>query len=77
MREARAAAAIDHPNVGTVYEIDEVEGHPFIAMAYVKGQNLEDRISEGPLEVRDALDIACQLADGLQAAHRGESSTGA
>ncbi len=50
VREARAAAAIDHPNVCTVYEIDEVEGHPFIAMAYIKGQNLEDRIAEGPLE---------------------------
>jgi serine/threonine protein kinase len=70
VREARAAAAIDHPNVGTVYEIDEVEGHPFIAMAFIKGQNLEDRIPEGPLEVREALNIACQLADGLQAAHQ-------
>ncbi len=76
VREARAAAAIDHPNVCTVHEIDEVEGHPFIAMAYVKGHNLEDRIAEGPLEIRDALNIACQLADGLQAAHQGESSTG-
>jgi len=71
VREAKAAAAIDHPNVCTVYEIDEVEGHPFIAMALIKGQNLEDRIAEGPLELRDALDIACQLADGLQAAHQG------
>ena len=68
--EARAAAAIDHPNVGTVYEIDEVEGHPFLAMAYVKGQSLEDQIAEGSLEVRDAVEIACQLADGLQAAHQ-------
>jgi eukaryotic-like serine/threonine-protein kinase len=71
VREARAAAAIDHPNVCTVHEIDEVEGHPFIAMAYVKGHSLEDQIAEGPLEFRDALGIACQLADGLQAAHQG------
>ena len=70
VREAKAAAAIDHPNVASVYEIDEVEGQPFIAMAYVKGQSLEDRIAEGPLEIRDALNIACQLADGLEAAHR-------
>ena len=70
VREAKAAAAIDHPNVASVYEIDEVEGQPFIAMAYVKGQSLEDRIAEGQLEIRDALNIACQLADGLQAAHR-------
>ena len=71
VREARAAAAIDHPNVCTVYEIDEVEGQPFIAMAYVSGHNLEDQIARGPLELRDALDIACQLAGGLQAAHHG------
>jgi serine/threonine protein kinase len=70
MREAHAAAAIDHPNVATVYEVGTSEGHPFIAMAYVKGQSLEDRIAEGPLEIRDVLSIACQLADGLEAAHR-------
>jgi Tol biopolymer transport system component/tRNA A-37 threonylcarbamoyl transferase component Bud32 len=70
VREARAAAAIDHPNVGTVYEIDEVEGQPFIAMAFIKGRNLKDRIPEGPLEFREALNIACQLAEGLQAAHQ-------
>ena len=70
VREAKAAAAIDHPNVASVYEIDELEGQPFIAMPYVKGKSLEDRIAEGQLEIRDALNIACQLADGLEAAHR-------
>ena len=70
VREAKAAAAIDHPNVASIYEIDEVEGQPFIAMAYVKGQSLEDRIGDAPFEIRDALNIACQLADGLQAAHQ-------
>ncbi len=70
VREAKAAAAIDHPNIASVYEIDEVGGQPFIVMAYVKGQGLEDRVAEGPLEIRDALNIACQLADGLDAAHR-------
>ena len=69
-REARAAAAIDHPNVAAIYEVSEVESQPFIAMAYVKGQELEDRISEGPMEIAEALDIGCQLADGLEAAHR-------
>ena len=69
MREARAAAAVDHPNVAAVYEVSEVEGHPFIAMAYVKGQTLEHRISEDLLEISEALNIACQLADGLEAAH--------
>ncbi len=70
VREAKAAAAIDHPNVASVYDVDEVEGHPFIVMSYVKGQSLEDRIPESPLEIRDALNIGCQLADGLRAAHR-------
>jgi len=70
LREAQAAAAIDHPNVATIYEVGTSEGHPFIAMAHVRGQSLEDRIAEGPLEIRDALNIGCQLADGLEAAHR-------
>ena len=69
-REARAAAMIDHPNVCAVHEIDEIDGHPFLVMAYVEGQNLEDRIAEGALKLGDALNIACQIADGLQAAHQ-------
>jgi serine/threonine-protein kinase len=68
-REARAAASIDHPNVGAIYEISEVEHQPFIAMAYVKGQELEERVAEGPLEIAESLDIAAQLAAGLAAAH--------
>ena len=69
-REARAAALIDHPNVCTVHDIDEVDGHPFLVRAYVEGQNLEERIVDGPLRLGDALNIACQVADGLQAAHQ-------
>ena len=69
-REARAAAAIDHPNVAPVYEVGEVEAQPFIAMAYVPGQNLAERILNGPLEIREALNIACQISEGLQAAHK-------
>ena len=69
-REARAAALIDHPNVCTVHEIDEVDGHPFLVRAYVEGQNLEERIVDGALRLVDALTIACQVADGLQAAHQ-------
>ena len=69
-REARAAALIDHPNVCTVHEIDEVDGHPFLVRAYVEGQNLEERIVDGALRLVDALNIACQVADGLQAAHQ-------
>lgn len=69
-REARAAALIDHPNICTVHEIDEIDGHPFLVMAYIEGWSLEDRIAEGALGLGDALDIACQIADGLQAAHQ-------
>ena len=70
IREARAAASIDHPNVASVYEVGEIENHPFIARAYVKGQNLADRILAGPLPIREALNIGCQISEGLQAAHK-------
>jgi len=69
-REARAAAAIDHPNVAAVYEVGEVDEHPYIVMAHVEGQNLEERILEGPLEIQVGLQVARQLADALEAAHR-------
>ncbi len=69
LREAKAAAALHHPNVCPVHEIDEVDGKTFLAMAYLKGETLEDRIAKGPLPIKDALDIARQVADGLQAAH--------
>jgi tetratricopeptide (TPR) repeat protein len=69
VREARTASALDHPNVCTVYEIDESGGRTFISMACVEGQDLKDKIQSGPLELADALDIAFQVALGLQAAH--------
>jgi serine/threonine protein kinase len=67
--EAQAAAALDHPNICTVYEIDEKEGQTFIAMAHIEGQSLKQRIDSGPLNTDEALDIAIQAAEGLQAAH--------
>jgi serine/threonine protein kinase len=67
--EAKAAAALDHPNICTIYEIAEVDGKTFISMAFLSGETLEDRIAKGPLSIKDALDIARQVADGLQAAH--------
>jgi len=67
--EARAAAAIDHPNVAAVYEVGDVDGHPYIVMAHVEGKSLEERILEGPLELREGLHVARQLADALEAAH--------
>jgi len=69
VREAQAAAALDHPNICTVHEIDEAEGRTFIVMAYVEGQNLQEKIESGPLPLDEALDIAIQAAEGVQAAH--------
>jgi serine/threonine protein kinase len=71
LREAKAAAALHHPNICPVYEIDEADGKTFIAMAFIEGDTLEERIAEGPLPIKDALDFARQVADGLQAAHTG------
>jgi len=67
--EAQAAAALDHPNICTVHEINEVDGHHYIAMAYVDGTNLKERIRGGPLPIAEALDIAVQVAAGLKRAH--------
>jgi len=69
LREAQAAAALDHPNICTVHEIDEVDGQTFIVMAFLEGQTLAEKIKAGPLELDEALEFATQLARGLQAAH--------
>ena len=68
-QEARAAAALDHPNICTVHEIDEADGKAFIVMAYIEGQSLKQRLVSGPLPMRGALDTAQQVARGLRAAH--------
>ena len=68
-REAKAAAAVSHPNVCTVHEIDEHNGRVFIAMEFVEGESLDNRIEQGPLPLKDALEIARQIALGLEAAH--------
>ena len=70
MREAQAAAALDHPNICTVYEFDEAEETTFISMAYVEGQSLKKKIESGPLELDEALKTAMQVAEGLQEAHK-------
>ena len=69
IREAKDAAALDHPNICTVHEIDEVDGRTFIAMAFIEGDGLEKKIEAGPLKLKDALAAAIQTDQGLQAAH--------
>ncbi|NIM15543.1 MAG: protein kinase [Candidatus Aminicenantes bacterium] len=73
-REAQAAAALNHPNIITIYEIDEFEGQIYISMEYVKGRTLKEKICEGgvtsSLEIIEILDIAAQLLEGLANAHQ-------
>src|SRR4029079_9777291 len=68
-REARAASALNHPNIITIYEIDEFDGAPFIAMELVEGTSLRNVLDRGRLPVRKLLDLGVQIADGLAAAH--------
>ena len=68
-REAKAAASLHHANVCPVYEIAEAEGRTFISMAFIEGESLDKRIEQGPLKIAGALDIAQQIAKGLEAAH--------
>jgi serine/threonine-protein kinase len=70
LREAQTVAQLDHPNICTVYEVDAVEGRTFIAMAYVEGQCLSEKIEAGPLKIGEAINIGLQAARGLDAAHK-------
>ena len=68
-QEARAASALSHPHILTIYEVGEDNGTPYIAMEYIEGQTLRDKIRKNGLQLKETLDIAIQIAAGLARAH--------
>ena len=73
--EARAASALNHPSIVTIYEVGEHEGTPFIAMEYIEGVTIREMIDKGPLPNDMVIRYGAQMAEGLAKAHKPESFT--
>ena len=70
LREAKSAAALDHPFICNIYEAGVEDGKSFISMEYVQGENLKDKLEQGPLALKDALEMATEIAEALETAHK-------
>jgi predicted Ser/Thr protein kinase len=70
-REARVLAALNHPNIAGIYDVEELEGRSYLALEYVQGESLAERIARGPLPLAETLEICIQMAAGIEAAHEG------
>jgi non-specific serine/threonine protein kinase len=75
-REARAASSLNHPNICTIYEVEEHDHRQVIVMELLQGKSLKERIREGPISTDELLDFGIQTSDALEAAHAKGSSTG-
>jgi serine/threonine protein kinase len=69
VQEAKAVSALNHPNILTIYEIDEVDSEHFIATEFIDGETLRDRIKKGPLSPADTIEIGIQVAGALGSTH--------
>jgi serine/threonine protein kinase len=67
--EARAASALNHANICTIYDVGEDDGHPFIVMELMKGETLRERLTSGPLKVDQLVDVGIEISDALHATH--------